>query len=195
MEVCRWAAWCGRSGAHRTTADPTRPIRPRRGRAGVLDAPVLCGVRQNGGGSGRRPHVPAWVRRAQPRRPPRRPGLPRLHPVPPVRPRAHEIVLDMQPGRRWPFRSRSLAALLSDPAAIDVRARRLRTRAHEMGVSRPARARRPVTGHAAADVFEMACERLPASPPDVARRGALAMNVTARSCRACARRRTEGAVR
>jgi glutamate--cysteine ligase len=162
----RWAAWL-RADPARTAppADPD-PADPAASWARrVLDAPVLC-VRQNGGWI-----VPdgltfaAWVREAQPR-PPTLGDLD-YHVstlFPPVRPRGHMEIryIDMQPGRRWALPVVVLAALLSDPATVDVvRDVCAPARTRWVSAARHGLADR-VLARAAADVFELACERLPA---------------------------------
>jgi glutamate--cysteine ligase len=162
----RWAAWL-RADPARTAppADPD-PADPAAAWARrVLDAPVLC-VRENSGWI-----VPdgltfaAWVRDATPR-PPTVSDL-EYHVstlFPPVRPRGHLEVryIDMQPGRRWALPVAVLAALLSDPAVIDaVRNVCAPARTRWVSAARHGLADR-VLARAAAEVFELACERLPA---------------------------------
>lgn len=167
----RWAAWL-RADPARTAPpaepDPADPAASWARR--VLDAPVLC-VREPG--PWLVPHgltFAAWVRERQPR-PPTIADLD-YHVstlFPPVRPRGHLEVryVDMQPGRRWALPVAVLAALLSDPAVIDVvRDACAPTRTRWVSAARHGLADR-VLARAATEVFELACERLPdlAAPP------------------------------
>ncbi|HEY0816410.1 MAG TPA: ergothioneine biosynthesis glutamate--cysteine ligase EgtA [Pseudonocardia sp.] len=162
----RWAAWL-RADPARTAPpaepDPADPAASWARR--VMDAPVLC-VRENGNWI-----VPeglsfaAWVREATPR-PPTVADLDYHISTlfPPVRPRGHLEVryVDMQPGRRWALPVAVLAALLSDPSVIDVvRDVCAPARTRWVSAARHGLADR-VLARAAAAVFELACERLPA---------------------------------
>ena len=161
----RWAAWLRADPAR--TAPPAEPDPPDPAAAWarrVLDTPVLC-VRDTGGWV-----VPDgmtfadWIGEARPR-PPTVADL-EYHIstlFPPVRPRGHLEVryVDMQPGRRWALPVAVLSALLSDAGVIDV----------VPHVCAPARTRWAsaarhgladrVLAHAAVQVFDLACARMP----------------------------------
>jgi glutamate--cysteine ligase len=161
----RWAAWLRADPAR--TAPPAEPDPPDPAAAWarrVLDAPVLC-VRAPGSWL-----VPdgvsfaTWISEARPR-PPTLADLD-YHVstlFPPVRPRGHLEVryVDMQPGRRWALPVAVLTALLSDPGVIDVvRDLCAPARTRWVSAARHGLADR-VLAHAAVQVFELACARLP----------------------------------
>jgi glutamate--cysteine ligase len=161
----RWAAWLRADPARTAPPAEPDPADPAAAWARhVLDAPVLC-VREQGSWL-----VPdgltfaAWVRDRQPR-PPTVADLD-YHVTtlfPPVRPQGHLEVryVDMQPGRRWALPVAVLAALLSEPAVIDVvRDACAPTRTRWVSAARHGLADR-VLARAATEVFELACERLP----------------------------------
>jgi glutamate--cysteine ligase len=165
----RWAAWLQADPARTAPPAEPDPADPAASWARrVLDAPVLC-VRGTDGWI-----VPdgltfaAWVREAQPR-PPTLADLD-YHVstlFPPVRPRGHMEVryIDMQPGRRWALPVAVLAALMSDTGAIDVvRDVCAPARTRWVSAARHGLADR-VLARAAAEVFELACARLPALAP------------------------------